>query len=263
MDIFKVILLGVIQGLTEFLPVSSSGHLEIIQAFLKKPTESTSNLFMTVCLHSATVLSTLVYFRKDIFNLLQGLFQFKNNESFQFSFKIALSMLPAIFVGLLLEKQIEFLFTSNLLFIGLMLLITALLLFLSDYTTEKKQEISLSSAIIIGVAQTLAILPGISRSGATICVSLLLGIKKIEAIKFSFIMVIPLIIGSVAKFIIDNKFTLDDVNLLNLSIGFIAAFLTGLLACKWMIALVKNSKLIYFSFYCLILGLGIITFSFL
>ena len=253
MELIEAIILGVVQGLTEFLPVSSSGHLEIAKTVLNVSKQE-QNLLMTVVLHAATALSTIFIFRKDIKEIIIGLFQFKWNEEFQFSLKIILSMIPAGFVGLFFENEIEQLFGGQILLVGSMLLITGLLLFLVDNAKKNNQKVNFANALIIGVSQAIAILPGISRSGATISASVLLGIDREKAARFSFLMVIPLIVGKMCKDILSGDIQTDNTTLLPLIVGFIAAFLTGLIACRWMIRLVKNSQLKYFAYYCFIVG---------
>jgi len=253
-ELLKAIILGIVQGLTEFLPVSSSGHLELAKYFMADTSVADQSMLMTVMLHGATALSTMVVFRKDIAEILGGLFQFKWNEETIFSAKIILSMLPAVFVGLAFEKQIEALFDQQLLLVGIMLIVTGLLLFLADRAKRTDKKVSFGHAIIIGISQAIAILPGISRSGATISTSVLLGIDRERAARFSFLMVVPLIIGKIAKDIFSGDITYSPDVLLPLSAGFIAAFITGLLACTWMIKLVKSSKLSYFSYYCFIVA---------
>lgn len=259
MDYIEALILGVIQGLTEFLPVSSSGHLELGKAVLGTVPEE--NLTFTVILHFATALSTILIFRKDIIDLLKGLFQFKNNESFQFSLKIVLSMIPAALVGVLLEDEIDTLFNGNVFFVGCMLLLTAGLLLLADKAKNTGKSLTISNAIIIGISQAIAILPGISRSGATISTAVLLGVDKEKSARFSFLMVVPLIMGKIAKDILGGDINLGSAELMPMFVGFIAAFVSGLLACTWMIKLVKNSKLSYFSIYCLIVGIIAIVVS--
>ncbi|MEO0340782.1 MAG: undecaprenyl-diphosphatase UppP, partial [Bacteroidota bacterium] len=249
-DIIRSIVLGIIQGLTEFLPVSSSGHLELAKHFLGDDSMAEESLLMTVTLHAATALSTIVIFRKDILQILQGLFRFKWNEETQFVAKIVVSMIPAVLVGVLLEDQIERLFNQNILLVALMLFVTGLLLFLADRARKTDKKVGFQSAFWVGIAQAIAILPGISRSGATISSAVLLGIDREKAARFSFLMVIPLIFGKMLKDIAEGDLSSASVDLAPLGIGFIAAFLTGLIACVWMIRLVKNSKLSYFSIYC-------------
>ena len=263
MEVLDSILLGIIQGLTEFLPVSSSGHLELGKAILGDNSVPEESLLFTVVLHFATALSTIVVFRKDIWSLLKGILKFEWNEDLQFASKIAISMIPAVIVGLFFEEQLEQLFGGNILLVGFMLLITAILLFFADKAKNTNKNVSFSNAFIIGVSQAIAMLPGISRSGATISTSVLLGNDKTKAARFSFLMVVPLIFGKIAKDVLSGDLSLESQNFTTLSIGFIAAFISGLLACTWMIRLVKKSKLSYFAIYCAIVGLIAITYSIL
>jgi len=255
MTVFEAIVLGIVQGLTEFLPVSSSGHLEIAGVLLGSTSLPEENLMFTVVVHFATALSTIVVFRKDIGEILKGLFQFKWNEETAFSFRIILSMIPAVIVGLYFEKELEQLFGGKIVFVGSMLLITAILLFLADRAKDTGKPVSTLNAVIIGFAQAFAMLPGISRSGATISTSVLLGVDKGKAARFSFLMVLPLIIGKIGKDILDGELTYTRTEFVPLSIAFIAAFIAGLAACTWMIQLVKKSKLTIFAIYCTIVGL--------
>ena len=254
MEILEAIVLGIIQGLTEFLPVSSSGHLELAKAILGDSSVSKYSLGFTVVLHFATALSTLVVFRKEVLEIFKGLFQFKWNTEFKFSLKIVISMLPAVIIGLLFEKELESFFEGKILLVGCMLLITAVLLLLTDKAKNTKKEVSFLNAILIGVSQAIAMVPGISRSGATISTSVLLGVDRTRAAKFSFLMVVPLIFGKISKDLVSGRFKLTILRNTSYLAGFIAAFLAGLVACKWMISLVKRSKLSYFSIYCAIVG---------
>ena len=254
-EILQAIIYGIVQGLTEFLPVSSSGHLEIAKAIFGDDKVKEEGMLMTVVLHAATALSTLVIFRKDVAEILKGLFQFKNNEETQFSLKIIISMIPAALVGVLFEDEIDEFFTGNILLVGFMLLVTGLLLLLADRAKHTEKNVSHVNSLIIGISQAIAILPGISRSGATISTSVLLGIDRAKAARFSFLMVVPLILGKMAKDILDGALTEANVNGLALGVGFVTAFISGLFACKWMIALVKRSKLTYFSVYCFVIGI--------
>ena len=253
-DIIEAIILGIIQGLTEFLPVSSSGHLELAKAVLGDTNSASESMLMTVMLHGATALSTMVVFWKDIKEILTGLFQFKWNEQTQFSFKIILSMIPATIVGLMFEEELERLFDKQILLVGCMLLITGGLLFLADRAKNTDKKVGWQHALIIGISQAIAILPGISRSGATISTSVLLGIDRTRAARFSFLMVVPLILGKMAKDMLDPAFAVSSENVVPLAAGFGAAFVTGLVACTWMISLVKKSKLSYFAYYCFIVA---------
>jgi undecaprenyl-diphosphatase len=261
MDIIEAIILGIIQGLTEFLPVSSSGHLELAKAILGDTSVPEESLTFTVVLHFATALSTLVIFRKEVGEILKGLFQFKWNEEFQFSLKIVISMIPAVIIGLFFEDQLESLFGGKILFVGFMLLITALLLLLADRAKNTNKNVSFSNSLVIGISQAIAMLPGISRSGATISTSVLLGIDRTKAAKFSFLMVVPLIFGKIAKDVLGGDINFQSSEIIPMSAGFIAAFVAGLLACQWMIALVKRSKLSYFSIYCAVVGAIAIIYS--
>lgn len=266
MGILEALILGIVQGLTEFLPVSSSGHLELTNSILQTGIDPKRSLLMTTILHFATAASTLVIFRKEVGEILRGLFQFKWNDASQFSLKIIISMLPAAIVGVLFEEEIESFFSGNILLVGFMLLLTGGLLFLADRAKNTDKKVGFGHALIIGISQMIAILPGISRSGSTISTSVLLGIDREKAARFSFLMVVPLIFGKMGKDVLEMTKTPDasgDINILAIIIGFIAAFVTGLLACKWMIALVKRSKLSYFAFYCFIIGGLAIAASFL
>lgn len=254
MSLLNAIILGIIQGLTEFLPVSSSGHLEIAKFILGDESMPEESLLMTVVLHAATALSTIVIFRKEIAEIIRGLLQFKWNKEFQFSLKIVLSMIPAAIVGLFFDEEIDALFGGEILLVGSMLFITGLLLFLADKAQQTEKDTSFSHALIIGLSQAIAILPGISRSGATISTSVLLGIDRDRAARFSFLMVVPLILGKMADDILGGDISTDMATLVPLSVGFIAAFVTGLIACTWMIKLVKKSQLKYFAYYCFLVG---------
>jgi undecaprenyl-diphosphatase len=262
MNIIDSIILGIIQGLTEFLPVSSSGHLELGKAILGDQSVPEESLLFTVVLHFATALSTMVVFRKDILLLIKGALKFEWNDDLKFIVKIAFSMIPAVVVGLFFEKQLESLFGGNILLVGFMLIVTAILLYLADKAKNTNKNVTFGNAFIIGVSQAIAMLPGISRSGATISTSVLLGNDKTKAARFSFLMVVPLIFGKIAKDVFSGKLTYESGNFTMLFIGFIAAFVSGLFACTWMIALVKKSKLSYFAMYCIVVGLIAIAFSF-
>mgnify|MGYP001177167460 CR=1 FL=1 len=254
MEIITAIILGIIQGLTEFLPVSSSGHLEIAKEILGEEKLAHKSMLMTVVLHFATALSTIIIFRKDLLEIFCGLFQFKNNSSFQFSLKIIISMIPAALIGILFNDEIEFFFGSELVLVGSMLILTGLLLLFADNAKASKKNITIKSALLIGISQAIAILPGISRSGATISTSVILGIDKERSARFSFLMVVPLILGKMSQDILSGKINVADGHFPSLLVGFLFAFFTGLIACKWMVKLVKNSQLKYFSYYCFAIG---------
>jgi undecaprenyl-diphosphatase len=255
MGAWEAIVLGIIQGFTEFLPVSSSGHLELAKAILGDTSVPEEGLLFTVVLHFATALSTLIVFRKDVWEIITGLLKFKWNEETQFILKIIVSMLPAVVIGLLFEEQLEAFFGGNIAFVGAMLIVTAILLWLADKSKHTGKPVTFKSAFIIGVSQAIAMLPGISRSGATISTSVLLGNDKSKAARFSFLMVVPLIFGKIGKDILSGDLASESVNLTALGLGFIAAFICGLVACTWMISLVRKSKLSYFAIYCLVVGI--------
>lgn len=255
MDSFDAVILGIIQGFTEFLPVSSSGHLELGKAILGDNSVPEDSLLFTVVLHFATALSTIVIFRKDICKIIGNLLKFSWNEETEFTVKILISMIPAVTIGLLFEVQLESFFGGNIAFVGTMLLITALLLWLADRSKITEKKVTYSNAFIIGIAQAIAMLPGISRSGATISTSVLLGNDKSKAARFSFLMVIPLIFGKIIRDLLGGELFIETTDIISLTLGFIAAFISGLIACTWMIKLVRQSKLTYFSIYCIIVGL--------
>lgn len=255
MSFLDALILGVVQGLTEFLPVSSSGHLELFKAILGDDSLPQESMMFTVVLHFATALSTLVVFRQEILQIIKGLFQFKWNEESKFSLKIILSMLPAAVIGVLFESELEQLFGGQIFFVGCMLLITSGLLYFADRAKDTDKSVSYLNAVIIGIAQAIAILPGISRSGATISTSVLLGIDRTKSARFSFLMVLPLIFGKIAKDLLFGDMSMVDANMVNLTVGFLAAFISGIVACNWMIALVKKARLSIFAVYCLIVGI--------
>lgn len=257
MSVIEALILGIIQGLTEFLPVSSSGHLELGSYFLG--VQSEDNLLFSILVHGATALSTIVVFRKDILEIIQGLFKYQWNDETSFAAKILLSMIPVGLVGVLFEDQIEALFGGKILLVGVMLLVTAALLAFTYFSQKHEGSVTFKSALIIGLAQAIAILPGVSRSGSTISTALLLGVNKEKAARFSFLMVLPPIIGAMllkTKDLIEAPELATGLPVTSLVVGFIAAFVAGLLACNWMISIVKKGKLIYFAVYCGVVGLG-------
>ncbi len=254
MDWLEALALGVVQGLTEFLPVSSSGHLEIAKHLFGVDPES--SFTMTVVLHGATVLSTLVVFWQEILQLFKGFFKFKMNEETKYIFKIIISMIPVGIVGVFFKDKIEEFFNGNMVFIGSMLLVTAILLASAHFIKKRDRQIGYLDAFIIGIAQAFATIPGISRSGATICTGLLIGNDKDSLAKFSFLMVLIPIIGANLLELVSGEIGAGGATpISSLIIGFIAAFISGYMACRWMIALVKKSKLIWFALYCCIIGI--------
>jgi len=265
MDWFQALVLGLIQGLTEYLPVSSSGHLAIGQAFFGME-NGDDNLMFTVAVHVATVLSTLVVLWSEIEWILKGLFKWQMNAETKYVLNIIVSMIPVGIVGLFFKDYVEEIFGSGLLIVGCCLLLTALLLIFSYYARPRQKEhISMKDAFIIGLAQAAAVLPGLSRSGSTIATGLLLGNKKESLAKFSFLMVIPPILGEALLDVLKamkGEAVTGDIGLFPLAVGFLAAFISGCFACKWMISLVKKGKLVYFGIYCAIVGAAVIISSF-
>ncbi len=254
MGIFEAIVLGLIQGLTEFIPISSSGHLEITKALLAINAEE--SLTFTVAVHGATVLSTLVVFRQEIATLLAGVFKFSWNNETEYVSKIIVSMVPVGLVAFLLKDTVESFFNGNLILVGSMLFVTALLLFLSGVIRRSNPKpIGFVHAFIIGIAQAFAVIPGISRSGATIATGLMIGNRKDELAKFSFLMVIAPIIGANFLEILNtNNASLQGVGVLPIVFGFVSAFISGYLACRLMIGIVKKGNLKWFALYCLLAG---------
>lgn len=262
MSWIEALILGLVQGLTEFLPVSSSGHLTIGSALLGVSGEE--NLTFAVAVHAATVLSTIVVLWKEVSILFRGLFSFKWNKETQMVAKILLSMIPVGIVGLFFKDYVEAIFGSGLLIVGCMLLVTAALLAFSYYAKPRpKEEISFKDAFIIGIAQACAVFPGLSRSGSTIATGLLLGDKKEQVAKFSFLMVIIPILGEAFLDLMKGGFSASEsgISTVSLLTGFVAAFVSGTIACRWMINLVKKGKLIYFAYYCVVVGLFAIVYS--
>lgn len=260
MGVFEAIILGLIQGLTEFLPVSSSGHLEIGKALLGVDAER--SLLFTVLVHGATVLSTLVVFRRDLASLILGFFSKEDNGARSFIAKILVSMVPVLIVGLFFKPQVEALFDGHIRFVGMMLWVTASLLFLGTVARNRGKGIRYIDAMVIGLAQAVAVVPGISRSGATIATGLMLGNDRKEVARFSFLMVIIPILGANIMDIRDyDPGATVDMSWIALSAGFIAAFLSGWLACRWMIRLVQRGRLSYFAMYCLLIGALAIFFA--
>ncbi len=291
MSWLEALILGFIQGLTEFLPVSSSGHLEIGQALLG--TTSEENLTFAVVVHTATVLSTLVILWHEVAWLLKGTFTTtKWNAEKDYAAKILVSMIPVFIVGMFFKEQVEPFFGNGLLLVGICLLITAVLLSVSEYVTKRREkqaqlqvqpkvddqadvnkmvsveigsEVSYWSAFVIGLSQAVAVLPGLSRSGTTIATGLLCGVKKSQVAQFSFLMVLIPILGEAFLDLLDTikePALATDIPVVSLVVGFLAAFITGCLACKFMINIVKKQKLIYFAIYCLAAGIFSIVWHF-
>jgi len=264
MSWFDAFILGLVQGLTEFLPVSSSGHLIIGKELLGVEINSGAETTFEVLVHCATVLSTIFVFRNEIGKLLQGLFKFQMNEETHYIAKLCISMIPVLIVGLFFKHQVENLFGEGIVLVGFMLLVTALLLSLTHFVKFKqRKELSYVDAFIIGVNQAIAVLPGLSRSGTTISTGLLLGNKKEDIARFSFLMVLVPILGETFLNIVSGDFSpnVSGIPVSAMVAGFLAAFISGLLACKAMIAIVKRSKLIYFAIYCALVGAAVLIFG--
>ena len=259
MSWWEALILGIVQGLTEFLPVSSSGHLEIGQALLG--TAGEENLTFAVVVHAATVLSTLVILWHEVAQLFKGTFTtVKWNQEKDYVAKIFVSMIPVFIIGMFFKDQVEAFFGHGLLLVGICLIITALLLWLSEFLNKRisrqGHEITYRDAIIIGCAQAIAVLPGLSRSGTTIATGLLCGVKKESVAQFSFLMVLIPILGEAFLDLLDllQVEMTTAIGWLPLLVGFLAAFATGCFACRFMINIVRKQKLIYFAIYCLCVG---------
>ena len=257
MSWFEALILGIVQGLTEYLPVSSSGHLAIGSALFG--IEGEENLAFTIVVHVATVFSTLVVLWKEIDWIFRGLFKFQMIAETKYVINILISMIPIGIVGVFFKDTVEQIFGSGLLVVGCMLLLTAALLAFSYYAKPRQKEsISMKDAFIIGLAQACAVMPGLSRSGSTIATGLLLGNNKAKLAQFSFLMVIPPILGEALLDVmkmVKGEDVAGSIPALSLAVGFVAAFVSGCVACKWMINIVKKGKLIYFAIYCAIAGL--------
>lgn len=272
MNEFEAIIMGLVQGLTEFLPVSSSGHLTIARELFGITSE---NLSFEVVVHAATVLSTIVAFRREIWDLLKGFFKFKYNPQTQYILKIAVSMIPILFVGLFLKDYVKEIFGSGLMIVGIMLLLTAVLLLLGEYFSDRQmkkskaegkeagKEVGYLEAFIIGLAQACAVMPGLSRSGTTIATGLMLGVKKSSIAQFSFLMVLIPILGEAFLELIGGEFSVavSGISSWSLILGAVTAFISGYIACRWMINIVKKAKLRYFAIYCALAAIFCIVFE--
>ena len=271
MEWFEALILGLVQGLTEFLPVSSSGHLAIGKALLG--VEPAGDLIFEVTVHAATVLATIVVFRKEIWKLLCGLFKFKYNDETDYIAKLCVSMIPVFVVGMFFKDKVEAAFTSMAV-VGICLLVTALLLTLSDYLAAGRQKASEASspkgetrnginfwqAFVVGIGQACAVLPGLSRSGTTISTGLLCGVKREKMAQFSFLMVLVPILGETFLDVVGGDMAASSVGALPLLLGFVAAFFSGLFACRVMIALVRKAQLKWFGLYCALVGAAVLIF---
>jgi undecaprenyl-diphosphatase len=253
MNIFEAIILGLIQGLTEFLPVSSSGHLELGKHLFGIDPEA--NFYFSIAVHGATVLSTIIVLWKEIAELTKGLFRFKMNEETLYVIKIFISMIPTAIAGFFLKEIAENYFTGNMIALGIQFIISAALLLMTIVIRPKERPISFVDSFIIGIAQAFAILPAISRSGATIATGMMLGNKKSEIAKFSFLMVLIPVIGANILELKSGDITTEGTSFMIILTGFITAFVSGYFACKWMIKFVMKGKLFWFAIYCIIVGI--------
>lgn len=255
MEWFEALILGLVQGFTEYLPVSSSGHLAIGAALFGL--EGEENLTFAIAVHAATVLSTVVVLWKEIEWIVKGVFKCQWNEEMRYAVNIIVSMIPIGVVGVFFKDEVAAVFGEGLLLVGCMLLLTAALLTFSYYARPKqKEKISMRDAFIIGLAQACAIFPGLSRSGTTIAAGLLLGNKKGSIAQFSFLMVLIPIMGEALLDLLKGGFSPAESGIPTVSLifGFVAAFVSGCVACRWMINIVKKGKLIYFAIYCAVAG---------
>jgi len=258
MNWYEALIFGLVQGLTEFLPVSSDGHLEIVKYLFGGIEES---FLFSVAVHGATVLSIIVVFWKEIMKLLSGVFKFAMNEETVYALKIVVSMIPVAIVGFTLKDKVESLFVADMDITGSFLLVTALFLVIGHFVRKRDKPITFGGAFLMGIAQALAVLPGLSRSGSTISTGLILGNSKNELARFSFLMVIVPIIGANFVEVISTETAAVNVVLFPLVIAFVAAFVSGYIACRWMINIVRKGKLGWFALYCLVVGLSLIIFA--
>ncbi|MGE5347727.1 MAG: undecaprenyl-diphosphate phosphatase [Actinomycetota bacterium] len=258
MNWYEALIFGLVQGLTEFLPVSSDGHLEIVKYFFGGIEES---FLFSVVVHGATVLSILAVFWKDILRLVAGVFKFTMNDEKAYALKLIVSMIPVAIVGFALRDWVETLFVADMDITGSFLLVTALFLVLGHFVRKRDKPITYGGAFLMGIAQALAVLPGLSRSGSTIATGLMLGNSKDELARFSFLMVIVPIIGANFMQLITTETEAVNVVLFPLIVAFIAAFVSGYAACRWMINIVRKGNLGWFALYCLIVGLVLIIFA--
>lgn len=251
-DYIEAIILGIIQGFTEFLPVSSSGHLELAKWLFGDTSTASESFMMTIILHFGTALATLWVFREYIWNVLKN---FYKPEGRRYIWMIILSMIPAVIVGVAFESQINEMFERQIILVSIFLCLTGILLLISDRMLSTEKPLTPIRALIMGIVQAIAIIPGLSRSGSTITTGVALGIDRREVAQFSFLMVIPLIFGKIAKDAMDGTIASDSTKPIPLVIGFIFSFIAGVIACKWMVSIVKKAKLSYFGIYCLLIGI--------
>lgn len=261
-DIFRSMLLGLVQGLTEFLPVSSSGHLEILNALLGSSDSLDSDLAMVILVHVGTALSILYVYRKDVWYILRDVVSLKWTSESRLAIEIIVSMIPAMIIGLAFEDQLEALFSGGIWMVGVSLVFTGLILWATPNIKDQEEHVGWKRAVLIGVAQAIAVLPGISRSGMTIAAALMLGVGKKEAARFSFLMVLPVILGKALLDIVSGEWGVGSDQIWPVLTALIVSFVVGVIACTWMIKLVQKSSLRYFAIYCVALGIVVIGASF-
>lgn len=253
MNWIEALILGLIQGLTEFLPVSSSGHLELGKYLFG--IDPDANFYFSVAVHGATVLSTIAVLWKEIADLFKGFFKFRLNDETKYVIKILISMIPVGIAGFFLTDIINNYFTGNMISLGIQFIITALIMLLPLFIKPKERPINYLDSFIIGIAQAVAVLPAISRSGATIATGIILGNRKSDIAKFSFLMVLIPIVGANLAEMRSGDFSVEGTSVLVILVGFITAFISGYFACKWMINLVKKGNLTWFAMYCVLIGI--------
>ncbi|HZV68174.1 MAG TPA: undecaprenyl-diphosphate phosphatase [Saprospiraceae bacterium] len=251
----EAIILGIVQGITEFIPVSSDGHLELAKWLLGDSNTAADSLFMTIILHFGTAFAIVWVLRHVLVDVIKNL---KTAEGRKFIGLIIISMIPAVVVGVGFLPLVESLFNQQVVLVGLFLCINGVVLIVSDYLPNADKPITPVKSFLIGIAQAIAILPGISRSGSTIATSVALGIDRQKAAQYSFIMVLPLLFGKMAKDILDGRMEMEQSKALPLILGFLISFIVGVFAFKWLLAIVKKAKLSYFGFYCILIGIAAI-----
>ena len=262
MTILEAVILGIVQGLTEFLPISSSGHLELGSYVLG--TSGEENLLFAILVHGATALSTVVVFRKELIKLLTDVLAFKWNDGTRYVGLLVASMIPVGIAGIFFEDEIASLFSGDVVLVASMLLVTGTLLIITRFIRNPTKVVDLPKSLVIGIAQAIAIFPGISRSGATISTALFLGVERTKATRFSFLMVLAPILGAMllkAMALGETQQTWNGNHLLALGAGFVASFVAGLFACRWMIAIVKKGNLIYFALYCYVVAISVLIYA--
>jgi undecaprenyl-diphosphatase len=254
-EYLEAIILGIVQGLTEFIPVSSDGHLELAKWLLGDSNSAADSFFMTIILHFGTLFAILWVFRKSLMDIIKNI---TTREGRIFILLVIISMIPAVIAGVGFESQIETMFNRKIILVGILLSINGMMLIVSDYLPKSDKPITPVKAFLIGIFQAIAILPGISRSGTTITSSIAMGIDRQKAANFSFIILVPLLFGKMAKDLIDGKLAMTETKALPVIVGFLFSFVVGIFACQWMLEIVKRAKLSYFGIYCIVIGIAAI-----